>query len=175
MEVPLEAMAGCYLAPYVYAGVIANVHVWQDSGQLLLSCQMLRVCWNCCWFKLCQDAMLGSSIPTFRMNSTTFDPSIPLKKLTMLWEDTRSDSTRPGRVPWLICYVERFHGTEADFSLTFPDRALPQFFWLTVSCISNDANNLFSHFSHLFSSFVSLFRLFLTSISYVPNFYKYSS
>ena len=131
MEMPLEAI-GWYFGP-LCAGVLANIHVWQDSGQLLLSCHMWRVCQNCCRFELRQDSTFGPSSPTFLTNSKTFDPTMALRNLTLFWESLPSGSAGWDGFLLLIDEVERFRETATKFSLALLDQTIPHFFGLAVS------------------------------------------
>lgn len=73
-------------------------------------------------------------MPTFLTNSTTFDPSVPLHNLTLLWEGLPSESSGGwDGFSLLVDDVERFRGIATNFSLTLLDQSLPHFFRLAVS------------------------------------------
>ncbi|KAG2023073.1 LCCL domain-containing protein [Coprinopsis cinerea AmutBmut pab1-1] len=76
-----------------------------------------------------QDAVLGSVLPTFLTNSTTYNSSIPLANQTLAWEPII-----PGD-PWvgfslLVDDVERYVGLAVEYSLASLDPTLPHFFRL---------------------------------------------
>ena len=83
--------------------------------------------------QLRQDATLGSGIPAFLTNSTTFNPSIPLRNVTLSWEGLPSGGGDWDGFSLLIDDVERFRGTATSFSLALLDQSLPHFFRLAVS------------------------------------------
>lgn len=101
-----------------------------------------------CVFQLRQDATLGSRIPTFLTNSTTFDPSVPLRNMSLLWEDLPLNGGGWDGFSLLIDDVEKFRGVATNFSLALLDQSLPHFFRLAVS-----------------SSVLCRLRITLTSIS----------
>ena len=84
---------------------------------------------TCGVLQLQQDATLGTDLPTFLTNSTTYNSSIPLINQTIIW-----DSLPMG---WdgfslLVDDVERLVGTALNFSLAALDANLPHFFRLAV-------------------------------------------
>jgi len=77
-----------------------------------------------------QDATLGTDLPTFLTNSTTYNSSIPLINQTIIW-----DSLPMG---WdgfslLVDDVERLVGAALNFSLAALDANLPHFFRLALT------------------------------------------
>ena len=84
-------------------------------------------------FQLRQDSTLGSGVPYFLTNSTTFDPSIPLRNQTLLWEGLSSNGGGWDGFSLLIDDVEVFHGMATNFSLALLNQSLPHFFRLAVS------------------------------------------
>ena len=62
-----------------------------------------------------------------------FDPSVPLRNLTLLWEGLPSGSAGWDGFSLLVDDVERFRGTATNFSLALLDQGLPHFFRLAVS------------------------------------------
>lgn len=83
--------------------------------------------------ELRQDATLGSGIPAFLTNSTTFDPSVPLRNMTLLWEGLPSNNNAWDGFSLLVDDVERFRGTASNFSLALLDQSLPHFFRLAFT------------------------------------------
>ncbi|KIY66161.1 hypothetical protein CYLTODRAFT_378156 [Cylindrobasidium torrendii FP15055 ss-10] len=80
--------------------------------------------------QLRQDATLGSDLPTFLTNSTTFDASIPLINQTFAWASAPEG--------WdgfslLVDDVERFSGAALNFSLGALNASLPHFFRLALT------------------------------------------
>jgi len=80
--------------------------------------------------ELRQDATLGSGIPTFLTNSTTFNSSVPLQNHTLLWQSLSSSSDSWDGFSLLVDDVERFRGAATSFSLALLDQSLPHFFRL---------------------------------------------
>ncbi|KAJ7042383.1 hypothetical protein C8F04DRAFT_1075717 [Mycena alexandri] len=81
-----------------------------------------------------QDAILGTDLPTFLTNSTTYNAAIPLGSQVLLW-----DSPPPG---WdgfslLVDDVERYVGAALNFSLAAFEPNLPHFFRLALTSGSN--------------------------------------
>ncbi|KAJ7487449.1 hypothetical protein B0H11DRAFT_1721030 [Mycena galericulata] len=84
--------------------------------------------------ELVQDATLGTDLPTFLTNSTTYNPSIPLVNQTLLW-----DVPPPG---WdgfalLVDDVERYVGAALNFSLAAFQPGIPHFFRLALTSAGN--------------------------------------
>ncbi|KAF9056516.1 LCCL domain-containing protein [Panaeolus papilionaceus] len=81
-----------------------------------------------------QDAPLGSDLPVFATNSTTFSPSIPFINQTISWE--------PLIEGWdgfvlLVDDVQRYAGDALNFSLASLDANLPHFFRLAYTSDGN--------------------------------------
>lgn len=83
--------------------------------------------------ELRQDATLGSVIPTFLTNSTTFNSSVPLRNTTLFWESLPPNGDSWDGFSLLIDDVERLRGTATNFSLALLDQALPHFFRLAFT------------------------------------------
>ncbi|KAJ7630797.1 hypothetical protein FB45DRAFT_546996 [Roridomyces roridus] len=79
---------------------------------------------------LVQDATLGTDLPTFLTNSSTYNVSIPLVNQTLFW-----DIPPPG---WdgfslLVDDVERYFGSALNFSLAAIQADIPHFFRLALT------------------------------------------
>ncbi|KAJ2932741.1 hypothetical protein H1R20_g4337, partial [Candolleomyces eurysporus] len=78
-----------------------------------------------------QDATLGSLIPTFFTNTTTWNPSLPLANQTLTWGPLPEDPNSPwSGFSLLIDDVERFVGTGMEFALQGLNASIPHFFRL---------------------------------------------
>ncbi|KAK7468743.1 hypothetical protein VKT23_003246 [Stygiomarasmius scandens] len=81
-----------------------------------------------------QDAVLGSDLPTFLTNSTSYNSSIPFINQSIFW-----DSLPNG---WdgfslLVDDVERYAGDALNFSLAALNASLPHFFRLALTSDGN--------------------------------------
>ncbi|KAI0321382.1 hypothetical protein OF83DRAFT_1198957, partial [Amylostereum chailletii] len=79
--------------------------------------------------ELQRDAPLGSDLPAFLTNSTTYNSTISLQNQTILW------STLPSGESWdgfalLVDDVERYTGSALNFSLGVLQEGIPHFFRL---------------------------------------------
>ncbi|KAI0348515.1 hypothetical protein BDW22DRAFT_1416692 [Trametopsis cervina] len=79
-----------------------------------------------------RDAPLGSALPSFLTNSTTFDGSIPLANQTILWNPL------PDTFDWdgfslLVDDVERYVGNATNYTLAFLEAGIPHFFRLAFT------------------------------------------
>ncbi|KAF9015523.1 hypothetical protein BDQ17DRAFT_1295379 [Cyathus striatus] len=77
-----------------------------------------------------QDAPLGSSLPTFLTNSTTYNSSIPLADQVIFWDALPQD--------WdgfalLVDDVQRYAGAAMNFSLAALNASIPHFFRLAFT------------------------------------------
>lgn len=77
--------------------------------------------------ELRRDAPLGSDLPTFLTNSTTWNTSIPLANQTLNWQSWPSGTEWDG-YSLLVDDVERYTGTATNFSLKGLDASIPHFF-----------------------------------------------
>ncbi|GAW06014.1 lccl domain containing protein [Lentinula edodes] len=84
--------------------------------------------------ELVQDAPLGTTLPIFLTNSTSYNVSIPFENQTIFW-----DALPAG---WdgfslLVDDVERYVGTALNFSLAAFNASLPHFFRLALTSSGN--------------------------------------
>jgi len=84
--------------------------------------------------ELVQDAPLGTALPTFLTNSSTFNSSIPFENQTILW-DALPDGWDGFSL--IVDDVERYLGTALNFSLAAFDASLPHFFRLAFTSSGN--------------------------------------
>ena len=80
--------------------------------------------------QLRRDAPLGSALPTFVTNSTTFNSSIPLVNQTLVWNAAPDNHSE---FALLIDDVERYIGPAVNFSMAWLNTSIPHFFRLAVS------------------------------------------
>ena len=73
---------------------------------------------------------MGSDLPVFATNSTTFNSSIPLVNQTISW-DPLIDGWDGFAL--LVDDVQRYAGSALNFSLASLDASIPHFFRLAVS------------------------------------------
>ena len=79
---------------------------------------------------------MGSSLPTFATNSTSYNSSIPWQNQTIFWDAI--PAALAASEGWdgfalLVDDVERYVGTALNYSLAALQEGLPHFFRLAVS------------------------------------------
>ncbi|KDQ63414.1 hypothetical protein JAAARDRAFT_29445 [Jaapia argillacea MUCL 33604] len=79
-----------------------------------------------------RDAPLGTDLPSFLTNSTTFNGSIPLPNQTIFWQSLPSGESWDG-FALLIDDVERYAGTALNYSLNGLMTGVPHFFRLAFT------------------------------------------
>ncbi|KAF5323470.1 hypothetical protein D9611_005772 [Ephemerocybe angulata] len=78
-----------------------------------------------------QDATLGSLLPTFLTNSTTWDASSPLANQTLKWAPLPQDAESLwSGFALLVDDIERYAGTGLEFALGGLNASIPHFFRL---------------------------------------------
>ncbi|KAI0040436.1 hypothetical protein FA95DRAFT_869752 [Auriscalpium vulgare] len=82
--------------------------------------------------QLRRDAPLGSELPAFLTNSTTFNASIPLHEQAITWAAPEGDGGWDG-FALLIDDVERYVGGAFSYSLSALEVGLPHFFRLAAT------------------------------------------
>ncbi|TFY77634.1 hypothetical protein EWM64_g6379 [Hericium alpestre] len=82
--------------------------------------------------QLRRDAPIGSALPTFLTNSTTFNASIPFNNQTIFWQ-TFPDGQGWDGFALLVDDVERYVGTALNYSLTALETGIPHFFRLAFT------------------------------------------
>ncbi|KAJ7596886.1 hypothetical protein C8J56DRAFT_1011488 [Mycena floridula] len=85
--------------------------------------------------ELRQDAPIGSDLPAFLTNSTTFNSSIPFENQTIFWDILPSTSWDGFSL--LVDDVERYVGPALNFSLAVFNSSLPHFFRLAFTTGGN--------------------------------------
>ena len=83
--------------------------------------------------QLQRDAPLGSDLPAFATNSTTYNASIPLQNQTIFWNPLPDASEGWDGFALLVDDVERYVGAALNFSLASLQAGIPHFFRLAVS------------------------------------------
>ncbi|EPQ60530.1 hypothetical protein GLOTRDRAFT_113140 [Gloeophyllum trabeum ATCC 11539] len=79
-----------------------------------------------------RDAPLGTDLPTFLTNSTTFNASIPLQSQVIFWSPIPDGESWDG-FALLVDDVERYVGTALNYSLSSLQAGLPHFFRLAFT------------------------------------------
>ncbi|KAH8120209.1 LCCL domain-containing protein [Phellopilus nigrolimitatus] len=77
-----------------------------------------------------RDAPLGSTLPSFLTNSTSYNSSIPLVNQTILWDAVPDSGDGWNGFALLVDDVERYVGTALNFSLASLQEGIPHFFRL---------------------------------------------
>ncbi|KZW02660.1 hypothetical protein EXIGLDRAFT_816420 [Exidia glandulosa HHB12029] len=80
--------------------------------------------------ELRRDAPLGSSLPVFLTNSTSYNASVPLQSQTLFWDTFPNTDEGWNGYSLVIDDVQRYVGLAMNFSLAILDPALPHFFRL---------------------------------------------
>ncbi|THV05982.1 hypothetical protein K435DRAFT_773492 [Dendrothele bispora CBS 962.96] len=81
--------------------------------------------------ELRQDAVIGSDLPVFLTNSTSYNSSIPLANQTIFWDSL--PNTEWDGFSLLVDDVERYVGSALNFSLASLNASLPHFFRLALT------------------------------------------
>ena len=84
--------------------------------------------------QLQRDAPLGSDLPAFATNSTTYNASIPLQNQTIFWNPLPDGENWDG-FALLVDDVERYVGSALNYSLAALQPGIIHFFRLAVSFI----------------------------------------
>ncbi|KAF9076129.1 hypothetical protein BDP27DRAFT_1414673 [Rhodocollybia butyracea] len=84
--------------------------------------------------ELVQDAPLGTTLPSFLTNSTSYNASIPFVNQTIFW-DVLPDGWDGFSL--IVDDVERYVGTALNFSLAAFNASLPHFFRLALTSDGN--------------------------------------
>ncbi|OBZ78556.1 hypothetical protein A0H81_00973 [Grifola frondosa] len=79
-----------------------------------------------------RDAPLGSALPTFLTNSTTYNASIPLQDQTVFWDALPDASEGWDGFALLVDDVERYIGTALNYSLASLQPGIVHFFRLAA-------------------------------------------
>ncbi len=82
--------------------------------------------------QLRRDAPLGSDLPQFLTNATSYNTSIPLQNQTIFWSPLPAGESWDG-FALLVDDVERFVGTALNYSLAALQPGIIHFFRLAVS------------------------------------------
>ena len=82
--------------------------------------------------QLQRDAPLGSDLPAFATNSTTYNASIPLQNQTIFWNPLPDGENWDG-FALLVDDVERYVGSALNYSLAALQPGIIHFFRLAVS------------------------------------------
>ncbi|THH18405.1 hypothetical protein EW146_g2555 [Bondarzewia mesenterica] len=82
--------------------------------------------------QLRRDAPLGSDLPSFATNSSTYNASIPLQGQTIFWSALPSGESWDG-FGLLVDDVERYVGTALNYSLSGLQAGIPHFFRLAFT------------------------------------------
>ena len=97
--------------------------------------------------QLQRDAPLGSDLPAFATNSTTYNASIPLQNQTIFWNPLPDGENWDG-FALLVDDVERYVGSALNYSLAALQPGIIHFFRLavSVSCRTLPLRNAYTSF-----------------------------
>ena len=101
----------------------------------------------CFTLQLRRDAPLGSDLPQFLTNATSYNASVPLQDQIIFWNPLPADESWDG-FALLVDDVERFVGTALNYSLAALQPGIIHFFRLavSVSCRTLPLRNTYTSF-----------------------------
>ncbi|KAI0051653.1 hypothetical protein FA95DRAFT_1484745 [Auriscalpium vulgare] len=82
--------------------------------------------------QLRRDATIGTDLPAFLTNATTYNSAVPWQNQTILWSPLPSDESWDGFV-LLVDDVERYVGAALNFSFASLQQGIPHFFRLALT------------------------------------------